>query len=66
MGPGLDDPEAVSASETHFLRRNFEISNLISRITTLESQNDSTIHLLGKGAEPPLSNLNRDDTQKAI
>ncbi len=48
VGPSLDDPEAVSASETYLLGRNSEMSDLISGIITLESQNDSMIRLLGK------------------
>ncbi len=48
VGPGLDYPEAVSASETYPLGRNSEMSDPISGIITLESQNDSVIHLLGK------------------
>ncbi len=39
---------------------------LISGITTVESQSDSAVHLLGKRAEPPVSNSNRDDNQKTI
>ncbi len=66
VGPSLDNPEAVPASETCLLGRNSEMSDPICRIITLEPQNVSTIHLLGKQTESQVSDSNRDDAQKSV
>ncbi len=66
MGPSLVNAETVSASASNFSGGDVEMSDPVSRSLTLESSNDSSLHLLGERTISKDASSNQNDTQESV